>query len=185
MAMDYFEHLMRHTADFFHRMLAHGIIRRDEDVELQQGLLIFRVGTGERGLASAARLARALHALPEGSVRAACEELTFVDASPESVVRPISVVRSPSGDLCGVVEVCDQLPSYYRGNRARIFARHRVPAYWVVDVIEQMIEVYTSPTGPIDSPHYSKREVYRIGDSVPLVLDGSTVGTIAVADVMA
>ena len=56
--------------------------------------------------------------------------------------------------------------------------------YWVVNVEANIIELYTQPTGPGNAPAYAKRDDYPTGTLVPVVLDGTTIGTIAVADVM-
>ena len=71
-----------------------------------------------------------------------------------------------------------------RGDKGRIYARAGIPVYWVVNVIDKQIEVFTQPSGPCDSPTYAKQETFAVGSSVPVVLDGATVGTIAVSDVM-
>jgi hypothetical protein len=56
--------------------------------------------------------------------------------------------------------------------------------YWVVNVIDKVIEVYTQPGGTGETAAYAPRTDYPAGSAVPVVLDGNTVGTIAVADVM-
>nr|WP_171472219.1 Uma2 family endonuclease [Frigoriglobus tundricola] len=71
-----------------------------------------------------------------------------------------------------------------RGDKARIYARAGIPVYWVVNVVDKQIEVFTQPSGPGDAPAYANQEVFAAGASVPVVLDGSTVGHIAVSDVM-
>lgn len=72
-----------------------------------------------------------------------------------------------------------------RVGKARIYARAGIPVYWVVNVVDKVVEVYTQPSGPCDAPAYAKRDEYPGGTAVPVVLDGTTVGTIAVADVVA
>lgn len=54
----------------------------------------------------------------------------------------------------------------------------------MVNVIDKVIEEYTQPDYSGDAAAYSKRDDYAVGTAVPVVLDGSTVGTIAVANVM-
>lgn len=71
-----------------------------------------------------------------------------------------------------------------RHDKGRIYAHERIPVYWVVNVVDKVIEVYTQPGGSGDAAANSKRDDYAVGTAVPVVLDGSTVGTIAVANVM-
>ncbi len=81
-------------------------------------------------------------------------------------------------------EIAGAYPALERVDLGRIYARAEIPTYWVLDYPARVIEVFTQPSGPIDSPHYSKRDRYPVGTNVPLVLDGGTVGTVAVADVL-
>jgi Uma2 family endonuclease len=83
-----------------------------------------------------------------------------------------------------VVEVSTSSLHHDRTDKARIYARASIPVYWIVNVIDKVVEVYTQPSGPGDTPAYAKRDLCPIGTSVSVVLDGNTVGTIAVAEVM-
>lgn len=55
--------------------------------------------------------------------------------------------------------------------------------YWVVNVPEKLVEVYTQPTGTGDAVAYAHRQDYAPGSAVPVTLDGTAVGTVSVADV--
>jgi Uma2 family endonuclease len=106
----------------------------------------------------------------------------------------MAVVRGPrgryksahpeTGDIAALMEVSDSSLRVDRTGKARIYARAGIPVYWVVNVVDKVIEVYTQPSGPTASPAYADRQDYAIGASVPVVLDGTTIGAIAVADVM-
>ena len=72
-----------------------------------------------------------------------------------------------------------------RGDKARIYAQAGIPVYWVVNVVDKQIEVFTRPSGPAAAPASAQQGVFPIGTVVPVVLDGQTAGAIAVADVMA
>jgi Uma2 family endonuclease len=87
-------------------------------------------------------------------------------------------------DTALVIEVSAASLSFDRTDKARVYARAGIPVYWVVNVIDKQIEVLTQPSGPGDSPAYAQSDVFAVGTSAPVVLDGNTVGTIAVADVM-
>ena len=52
-------------------------------------------------------------------------------------------------------------------------------------MVDHRIEVYTDPDATTDPPVYRTRTDYVPGESVPLVLDGQTVATIPVADLLA
>jgi Uma2 family endonuclease len=55
-----------------------------------------------------------------------------------------------------------------------------VPVYWIVNLIDEEIEVYTNPAGD----HYLNRDVFTRGRNVPIVIDGRTVGQIPVPDIL-
>jgi hypothetical protein len=83
-----------------------------------------------------------------------------------------------------LIEVSDSTLAGDRADKGRIYARANIPIYWIVNLVDRLIEIYTSPSGPIADPTYAQRQDYRPGDSVPLILDGITVTTIAVSDLL-
>jgi Uma2 family endonuclease len=68
--------------------------------------------------------------------------------------------------------------------KQRIYARARIPIYWIVNLRDRQVEVYTDPSGPTSSPRYRHKQIYEEDQSVPLVLDGKKVGSIAVRDLL-
>ena len=71
-----------------------------------------------------------------------------------------------------------------RADKGRIYARAGVPIYWIVNLIDRQIEVYEQPSGPTTAPAYAKATTYRVGDSIALVLDGASIATFAVQDLL-
>jgi Uma2 family endonuclease len=69
-------------------------------------------------------------------------------------------------------------------DKCRIYARAGVVCYWIINLADRQIEVYTSPSGPMASPSYGQRTDYRAGAQVPLVLDGVTAANVAVLDLL-
>jgi hypothetical protein len=51
-------------------------------------------------------------------------------------------------------------------------------------MIDGEIEVYSDPTGDVDEPKYQTMQTYGRGTAVPVILDGITVGTIAVDEIV-
>src|SRR5207249_4276887 len=66
-----------------------------------------------------------------------------------------------------------------RGRKKRLYAAAKIPVYWIVNLVDRQVEVYTQPSGPCDNPDYLQCHIYGINDEVPLVLDGREVGRIA------
>jgi Uma2 family endonuclease len=76
------------------------------------------------------------------------------------------------------VEVAESSLARDRTIKARIYAAARVPVYWIINLVDNQVEVYTDPTGPGSTPVYRQRQDYRRDDLVPLVVDGHEVGHI-------
>jgi hypothetical protein len=58
-----------------------------------------------------------------------------------------------------------------------------VPEYWIVNLVDGIVEVYTKPRGG-RNPTYRTRTDYAAGESVPVVLGGKQVGTIPVSEII-
>jgi Uma2 family endonuclease len=86
-------------------------------------------------------------------------------------------------DIALVIEVADSSLPLDRGAKLRAYARNRLPVYWIVNILDKRIEVYTLPQAG-RNPGYQKREYFGRGLRVPVVLNGSVVGEIAVNDLL-
>jgi Uma2 family endonuclease len=83
-----------------------------------------------------------------------------------------------------LIEVADSSLLRDQRDKTRIYARGGIPIYWIVNLVDQRIEVYTQPSGPIAVPAYGSFQTYQPGDGVPLVLDGTTVATVPAAELL-
>jgi putative restriction endonuclease len=90
----------------------------------------------------------------------------------------------PYGDSLREPWVADSSLLRDQRDKTRIYARGSIPWYWIIDLIDQRIEVYTQPSGPIPIPVYQSFQTYQPGDAIPLVLDGTPVGTVAASDLL-
>ena len=90
------------------------------------------------------------------------------------------VDRHPGpADIALVVEVADRSLAKDR-RRTRSYGPAGIPVYWIVNLVDRRIEVYSNPV----PDGYGLRIEYAPGSDVPLVIDGVTVGRIAVADML-
>jgi Uma2 family endonuclease len=83
-----------------------------------------------------------------------------------------------------LAEVSDSSLDRDRNDKGRIYARARIPIYWIINLFDRQVEVYTDPSGPTAAPAYAKRQIFKVGDAVPVMLDGALVGSIPVAELM-
>ncbi len=82
-------------------------------------------------------------------------------------------------DVALVVEVSDTtLPKDRR--RKRTYGPAGIPVYWIANLNERVVEVYTGP-GP---DGYASQTDYTPGMDVPLFIDGVIVGHIAVDELL-
>ena len=81
-------------------------------------------------------------------------------------------------ELALVVEVSASSLPRDRLEKVRIFARAAIPVYWIINLVNRRVEVYTDPTGPDSGPVYRTRHDYRAGDLVPFVVNGRELGPI-------
>ncbi len=54
------------------------------------------------------------------------------------------------------------------------------PAYWIVNLVDRQVEVYTLPY----ADGYHSRQDFAPGQDIPVVIDGVEAGRIAVTDVL-
>lgn len=87
-------------------------------------------------------------------------------------------------DVGLVIEVANSSLLRDQRDKTRIYARGGICCYWIVNLADRRIEVFTQPSGPVAVPAYSSFQIYQPGDAVPLVLDGATVATIPVDELL-
>jgi Uma2 family endonuclease len=182
----------RLTVEQYHQMIANGILGEDDPVELLEGYMVTKMPRSpEHDYALSTLHGLMCQVVPAGfTVRGQCAA-TIQESEPEPDLvvargdRALFRHRHPGpADTALVIEVSASSLSRDRSDKARIYARAGIPVYWVVNVVDKQIEVFTQPSGPCDAPAYAARAVFAAGTSVPVVLDGNTVGAIAVSDVM-
>jgi Uma2 family endonuclease len=83
-----------------------------------------------------------------------------------------------------VVEVAESSLQNDRMVKSRLYARAGVQVYWIVNLPDRAIEVYTDPTGPDPLPAYRRYEVVRDSDTLALVIDGCTIAHLLAQDLL-
>ncbi len=79
----------------------------------------------------------------------------------------------------------DSTLDFDRRDKGRFYVRAGIPVYWIVNVVDSCVEVYTDPDPAANPPAYTKMMSFPVGQSVPLVLDGSTIAAIPAAEFLA
>ena len=68
--------------------------------------------------------------------------------------------------------------------KGRLYARAGIAAYWIINLVDMQVEVYSEPSGPTTNPGYRQHQTYRAGEVVPLVIAGQSVSPMAVRDLL-
>jgi Uma2 family endonuclease len=147
------------TVEDVARMIAAGIIGEDEKFELIEGEIVMAAA---KGLAheriKSALVVAVVRALPEHLTIGVEATLRLTDTlmlEPDIAVFPKDVFKKSSagfarldpGEACLVIEVAASSLAYDKGLKARLYARHGVGEFWVVDANERVAWVHTGPDG--------------------------------------
>lgn len=183
----------RFTIREYQKLLDVGVFQSGDPYELLNGVIVAKMPQNGPHASASSRLERRLNKLlPDEWLVRAGKPLTV--PSSESVPEPdIAVVSGPEdkydarhpapGEVALLVEVSDSSLGRDTGEKLAVYARAKVPQYWVINVKERVIEVYTDPKGG-KAPAYRTRTDYTAGDSVPVVIAGRALGSIAVKDLL-
>jgi Uma2 family endonuclease len=180
------------TGDEYDRLVRTGVLTRLDQVELLEGYMVLKMPTNPPHDNSTNVLTELLVRLvPTGWVVRGQATAKLSTSRPEPDVaiargdRRTYFTRHPDpADFGLVVEVSESSLDRDQLDKTRIYARDKIPVYWVVNLVDRRVEVYTDPTGPGDDPRYHTLNVYGPGTQVPVVLDGVPVGTVAVNDLL-
>jgi Uma2 family endonuclease len=183
----------RFTVGQYHRMIATGVLTENDRVELIEGQIVPKMTHNPPHDASVDLTQTAIAAvLPEGwrvRVQSAIT-LTTAGSEPEP---DVAVVRGPARrynrshprprDIALLVEVADATLPYDRTTKHRLYARARIPVYWIVNLIDSCVEVYTLPRAG-QSPAYRQREDYSANEAVPVILEGREIARLLVQELL-
>ena len=83
-----------------------------------------------------------------------------------------------------IIEVSASTLESDRTDMMKIYARDRIKVYWIVNLIDRVVEVYEVPNGTKAKPRYKTRRIYTADEVVPVILGGKKRGEIAVKDIL-
>jgi Uma2 family endonuclease len=174
-------------------MVAAGILAYEDKAELIRGIVVRKMTVNPPHRRMLLRLAERIPPLlPRIWVLQSQGPIRLRDSCPEpdEAICRRDVVEmddrhATADDVALVMEVADSSLREDRRVQKPLYAEARIPVYWVINIPQTQIEVYTDPTGPGPSPDYATRTDYGLGDEVPLVLMGTEVGRLHAADLFA
>ena len=150
-----------------------GILKEDDRVELIEGEIVAMSPIGSRHAGCVAKLQALLHRLFSTEpvivwVQNPLHLNEFSEPQPD-----LSLLHAradfytsnhpTAADVMFVVEIADTSLMYDRHTKISLYARSGVPEAWLVDLVNDVVEVHTSPLGAI----YEKVERFSGTDVLP------------------
>jgi Uma2 family endonuclease len=183
------EPIWRLTVAQYHSMIEHGILSEDSQIELLEGLLTAKMPKNPPHRISTKLLYSVLAQLiPNGWYVDSQEPITLADSEPEpdiAIIRGCTTDyrnRHPSAqDVALVIEVADSSLDRDRNLKQRIYAVAGIPIYWILNLSDRTLEVYTQPT---DQGMYGECQVLAETDFVTFTINQADLANFKVSSVL-
>ncbi len=182
----------RFSVDEYHKLIEVGILTEDDNIELLDGYLVHKMScNAPQDTTIQKAMKRLFRALPPDWDLRIQSAITLSESEPEpdlAVVRGDEtryLTRHPGpADIGLVIEVAEATLAGDRAHKGRIYAQAAIPCYWIMNLVDAQVEVYTGPSGPTAAPEYAHRQDFRAGEDVALLLDGALAASIPIRDLL-
>jgi Uma2 family endonuclease len=175
----------RFSAEQYNRFTAIGAFTTDDRMELLDGFLVSKEKHSP--------LAATVLGLLEDEARKLLQENWIkrvqhpIYLTGDNVPEPdLAIVKGPirryakhhpyPSDIALLGEVAETTLDQDRGIKPEMYARDRIPEYWIINLVDNVVEVYTQPKGG-RTPSY-RQMVSRSWFIVPLRIAGKELGEI-------
>jgi Uma2 family endonuclease len=180
----------RFSVEDYERLVGCGVLDEDAPIELLDGVIIRKMPKGPRHSKCLIRCRRHLERLIPGDgfhVRTETPVRLPEFSEPEP---DVSVARGDDerytdrhpgpSDVVLIVEIAEASLARDRVAKRDVYARAGIPNYWVVNLVDRRVEVYSDPKDAA----YSTTSVAGETDSVDLVVDGEVWGRVEVSAIL-
>ncbi|MEG4029026.1 MULTISPECIES: Uma2 family endonuclease [unclassified Microcoleus] len=180
--------ILRLSIEQYHAIIQAGILTDDDSVELLEGWLVFKMPKNPPHRVTTRLVRTALeNILPRGWYVDSQEPITLSNSEPEPdivVVRGDTrqyLDRHPGAeDIAVIIEVSDTTLQRDRTVKKQIYARAGIAMYWIVNLVEGLVELYSQPLVEVEQPDYSQRLDFGRSAVIPIIIEGIEIGAIAV-----
>lgn len=184
--------LRRWSRHEYGRLIDHGFLDEDDPVELLDGLLLVKEPQHSPHRTAVLLVAKAVEqAFGEGWFVQTQSPITLDDRSePEPdvcVVRgsPRDYVESHPRRPALIVEVAESGLRLARGRKASAYARAGIADYWIVNLIDRILEVHREPVRPGPARrHWGYAAIETLGAGVIVSPLAAPLARISVADLL-
>jgi Uma2 family endonuclease len=177
------------TVEEYERMIEEGEIGEHDDVELIKGRVVVKMGQGPIHASGSEKSRRPIERLVPLGWHVRTEKPVRMPRENSEPVPDLSVVRGDiedylrrhpePADVALVVEVAKSSLALDR-EQAVILGAAGIPVYWIINLVDRQLEVYSNPSGGA----YPAPVWLGESESVDLIVGGQVVGQIAVADLL-
>ncbi len=182
----------RFSVEQYQQLVAAGILEEDAPVELLEGWIVPKM---TKNPPHDSALRNILHLLQ----KMISEEwdlhsqsvLTTGFSQPEPDVMVVRhdpnnyADRHPNPrDVALLIEVSEHSLGRDRNTKLKVYAACSIPEYWIINLINRRVEVYTQPSGPAAEPQYQAKRYFEANQELELRIPGMTTGKIAVNDIL-
>lgn len=184
--------IFRLSVEQYHAMIQSGVLTEDDPIELLEGWLVTKMPQDAPHLFSSQVLQDILReVLPPGWFVNIQGPVTTADSEPEP---DAAVIRGNRRDYLQqkpgpqetalVVEVADSTLRQDRSLKKRLYAAAGIPVYWIVNLVDNQLEVFSQPSGPAARPDYEEQQILGPEEKVAVVIDGRTLAHIPVKELL-
>ncbi len=180
--------LFRVSLDQYEAMVESGVFTKRDRLHLINGLLVAKMTQGDAHCVADDLCRVALSGvIPAGwFIRSAKPVRLPPDCEPEpdhavvrGAIRDYRHGHPGPSDVGQIVEIAERSLTEDR-TMVRVYGAAGVPIYWIVNLVERQVEVYSKP----HPGGYATCVTHRSGQHVPVILDGTIVGQVAVDDIL-
>ena len=184
--------LRRWTRHEYGRLIDHGFLDEDDPIELLDGLLLVKEPQNSPHRTAVLLVAKAVErAFGEGWFVQTQSPIILGDRSePEP---DVCVVRGSPRDYVDahptrpalVVEVAQSGLRLARGRKAAAYARARIADYWIVNLVDRVLEVHREPARPGPARrHWGYAAIVTLGGDATITPLSAPSAGIPVADLL-
>ncbi len=182
----------RFTVSEYRRLTETGILSSTQRLELLEGWIVPKMNHDPPHSVTVKLVESQLQSyLAESWFTRTQDAVTAGNSEPEpdiAIVRGTIrdfTSRHPAGrDTALIVEVADTSLRKDR-YKCRVYAAAEFPVYWIVNLADRCVEVYSLPSGACEDPAYRQQQPFGLGEHIPVVLDGEVVGHVLVDELLA
>lgn len=162
------------TVEEYDRMIESGILSEDDRVELIHGEIVAKISIGRKHGRSVKKLNRLFSMrLGDRALVSIQDPIVLADSEPETDVALLELDDDYYGtnkprakDVLLAIEVSDSSLDEDREVKGPLYAQNRIAEYWIVNLIDDCLEVYRSPRA---NGTWRKKLILERGDKVEIL----------------